>query len=281
MPRLAHISPSERIRTIASRQNPTVQLFRELARKRKPAETRMLIDGWHLLLEARQAGLDIQQAAFTRDLLETPHTALVANELAESGVEVFEASGAVMEALSPVRTPTGVVAIARHDAATLDAVFKNPPQLLLIALDIQDPGNLGAMIRAADAAGATGIVACGASADPFGWKALRGAMGSAFRLPIARAPLETTMRVARAAGVRLVAAVPRYGQPLFETDLGAPTAFLLGTEGAGLPLGLLQQMDETVTIPMRPPVESLNVAVAAALLFYEAMRQRSKLGSRR
>jgi TrmH family RNA methyltransferase len=280
VPRLAHISPSERIRTIASRQNPTVQAFRELARKRKLTETRMLIDGWHLLLEARQAGLAIECAAFTRDLLETSHTALVANELAESGVDVFEATSAVMEAISPVRTPSGVVAIARQEAAALDAAFKNPPQLLLVTLDIQDPGNLGAMIRAADAAGATGIVACGASADPFGWKALRGAMGSAFRLPIARATLETTMRAARAARVRLVAAVPRYGQPLFDTDLCAPTAFLLGTEGAGLPLGLLQQMDETVTIPMRPPVESLNVAVAAALLFYEAMRQRSKLGSR-
>ncbi|HEY7443247.1 MAG TPA: RNA methyltransferase [Vicinamibacterales bacterium] len=277
MPRLAHVSQSNRIRPIASRQNPIVQEFRELARKRKPTETRMLIDGWHLLLEARQAGVSIERVAFTRDLLETTHIALVANELAESGVEVFEASSTVMEALSPVRTPMGVVAIARREVAALDMAFKGAPQLMLAALDIQDPGNLGAMIRAADAAGATGIVACGASADPFGWKALRGAMGSAFRLPIARADLETMMRVARAARVRLVAAVPRFGQPLFETDLRAPTAFLLGTEGAGLPLGLLQQMDETVTIPMRPPVESLNVAVAAALLFYEAMRQRSRL----
>jgi TrmH family RNA methyltransferase len=280
VPRLAHFSQSDRIRPIASRQNPVVQQFRELARKRKPADTRILVDGWHLLLEARQAGVAIERAAFTRDLLENAHTALVANELAESGVEVFEASSAVMEAISPVRTPTGVVAIARREVAPLDMAFKGAPQLVLAALDIQDPGNLGAMIRAADAAGATGVVACGASADPFGWKALRGAMGSAFRLPIAQADLETTLRVARAARIRLVAAVPRFGQPLFETDLSAPTVFLLGTEGAGLPLGLLQQMDETVTIPMRPPVESLNVAVAAALLFYEAMRQRTKLGSR-
>jgi TrmH family RNA methyltransferase len=280
VPRLAHTPTSTRIRAIASRQTPTVQLFRELARKRKYAETRTLIDGWHLLLEARQAGVTIEHAAFTRDVLDTPQIALVANELAESGVEVFEVTTAVMEAISPVRTPTGVVAIARLEAATLDQAFKNPPQLLLVALDIQDPGNLGAMIRAADAAGATGIVAAGASADPFGWKALRGAMGSAFRIPIARAALETTLHAAESERVRLVAAVPRYGQPLFETDLTAPTAFLLGAEGAGLPLGLLQQMDETVTIPMRPPVESLNVAVAAALLFYEAMRQRSRGGVR-
>ena len=281
MPRVADISPSGRIRPIASRQNPTVQLFRELAHKRKPGDTQLLIDGWHLLLEARQAALPIERAVFTRDLLETPHIALVANELAESGVEVFEATGPVMQAISPVRTPSGVVAIAQHEIAPLETVFKGPPQLLLFALDIQDPGNLGAMIRSADAAGATGVVTCGASADPFGWKALRGSMGSAFRVPIARAPLEAALSVARTARVRVVAAVPRYGQPLFDTDLCVPMAFLLGTEGAGLPLGLLQQMDETVTIPMRPPVESLNVAVAAALLFYEAMRQRSRLGARR
>jgi TrmH family RNA methyltransferase len=270
-----HVAPSERIRTIGSRHNPTVQLFRQIARKRQAGEPRILLDGWHLLLEARQAGLSIERAVFTRDLLETPSTAAVANELAESGVEVFEATGAVMASISPVRTPSGVVAIARHEPRSIDQVFKNPPQLVLIGFDIQDPGNLGAMIRAGDAAGATGIVACGASADPLGWKALRGAMGSAFRLPIARASVETAIAATRAAQVRLVAAVPRYGQPMFQTDLSAPTAFLLGSEGAGLPLGLLQEMDETVTIPMRPPVESLNVAVAAALLCYEAMRQRS------
>lgn len=260
---------------ITSRQNPGVQAFRELVRKHRPPDERMLLDGWHLLIEARQAGVPIERAAFATDRLTQRDIAQLAQALIDSGVEVMAVTTAVMEALSPVRTPSGVVAIGTREAVTLDAVFGRAPQLVLLAFDVQDPGNLGAMVRAAEAAGATGLIACGASADPFGWKALRGSMGSAFRLPVARASVEAALEAARAAGIRILAAVPRVGHPLFETDLRRPTAFLLGSEGSGLPLGLLQQADATLTIPMRAPVESLNVAVAAALLLYEAARQRA------
>ena len=277
MAQVAGFSVSRRIRVITSRQNSSLQAFRDLARKRKPSDARVLIDGWHLLIEARQAGLPIERAAFTTDVLNQPETVNVAHDLLDSGVDVMAVTTVVMQAVSPVRT-SSVVAIGTREAVTLDAAFSRPPQLVLLAADVQDPGNLGAMVRAAEAAGATGFVACGASADPFGWKALRGSMGSAFRLPITRAPIEAAVQAARAANLQVLAAVPRVGQPLFESDLRPPTAFLLGGEGPGLPLGLLQQADGTLTIPMRPPVESLNVAVAAALLLYEAARQRSRAG---
>jgi RNA methyltransferase, TrmH family len=263
------------MRTITSRQNSTVRAFRELMRKRRAGDPRVLIDGWHLLVEARQAGVRIEYAAFAADPQNARETATAADDLAASGAEVFVASESVMEAISPVRTPSGVVAIGRHEAASLSAVHAHVNPLVLLAVDVQDPGNLGAMVRAAEAAGATGLVACGASADPLGWKALRGSMGSAFRLPIARAPIDEAMRSARTAGVPLFASVARVGRPMFDVDLTGPAAFLLGAEGSGLPLGLLQQVDAAISIPMRAPVESLNVAVASALLLYEAMRQRS------
>ena len=274
MTRVASFSTSGDIRTITSRQNPSVRAFRELTRTRKLDDDRVLLDGWHLLIEARQAGVPFERAVFTTDLLSKPEVARLAHELLDAGAEVMAVTGAVMEAVSPVRTPSGVVAIGRRESVTPDLVFARSPQLVLLLLDVQDPGNLGAMIRAAEAAGATGVIACGASADPFGWKALRGAMGSAFRLPIARAPIDQAMRAARAARVPVLAAVARVGHPLFETDLRGPTALLLGGEGAGVPLGLLEKADAMVSIPMRAPVESLNVAVAAALLMYEAARQR-------
>ena len=263
------------MRTITSRQNPTVQAFRELMRKREPADARVLIDGWHLLTEARQAGVPIECVAFAANALKSGDAAAAADELVRAGADVFAVAGPVMEALSPVRTSSGVVAIGRREEASLATVFGQPTPLVLIAIDVQDPGNLGAMIRAAEAAGATGLVACGASADPFGWKALRGSMGSAFRLPIARASIDEAMQAARAAAVPIFAAVARVGHPVFDTDLSGPAALLLGAEGSGLPMGLLQQADAMISIPMRAPVESLNVAVAAALLLYEAMRQRS------
>jgi RNA methyltransferase, TrmH family len=281
VPRVASFSGAGPARTITSRQNPDVQPFRELLRKRQPGDSRVLIDGWHLLIEAQQAGVPIERAAFTTDLLDAQETANTARDLADAGVEVIAVKGSVMAALSPVRTPSGVVAIGRCETVGLAAVFSRVPQLVLLAIDVQDPGNLGAIIRAAEAAGATGVVACGASTDPLGWKALRGSMGSAFRLPVARASIDDAMQAARASRTQILATVPRVGHPLFETDLRRPTALLLGGEGSGLSVGLLQQADGLLSIPMRAPVESLNVAVAAALMLYEAARQRATLSVRR
>jgi RNA methyltransferase, TrmH family len=148
--------------------------------------------------------------------------------------------------------------------------------MVLMLEEVQDPGNLGAIVRAAEACGATGIVVGNGSADPFGWKALRGSMGSAFRVPLAgRLPLGPALDAARRRGLRILAAVARDGTSLPQCDLRQPLAVLLGGEGSGLSAEVLARADERLTIPMRPPVESLNVATAAAVIAYEAHRQRS------
>ena len=130
-------------------------------------------------------------------------------------------------------------------------------------------------MRTAEAAGATAFVATASTADPLGWKALRGSMGSALRLPIARGEIADVLRALRAAGIETSALVPRAGRPLFEVDFKHPSALILGSEGAGLPDEVLRQVDRRITIPMQQPVESLNVGVAAALVLYEAFRQRN------
>jgi len=141
---------------------------------------------------------------------------------------------------------------------------------------VQDPGNLGAIVRVAEAAGGTGVVAAGASANPFGWKALRGSMGSGLRLPMAIGiDAGAAVADARKHGCRIVATAPRGGTPIFDVDLKGPLAVLIGGEGPGLPPALVDAADERVTIPMQAPVESLNAAVTAALILYEARRQRS------
>jgi TrmH family RNA methyltransferase len=183
-------------------------------------------------------------------------------------------SGSVLAAMSPVRTPSGVVALARRRPATLDAVFARTPPFVLILTNVQDPGNLGAIVRAAEGCGATGIVTGPGTADPFGWKALRGSMGSTLRIPVAvHQPISRTIETARERGLRIYAAVPRGGTPLPASALRGPIAVLLGGEGGGIPDDLVGAADETLTIPMQPPVESLNVAIAAALIAYERMRQ--------
>ena len=150
------------------------------------------------------------------------------------------------------------------------------PALVLAATGLQDPGNAGAIIRSAAAAGATGVVLDESSADPWGWKALRASMGSAFHVPVLRSRgIGSLIKEWRTAGLRIAATVPRGGTPMHNVDFTPPMALLLGGEGAGLPDATVESADVRVTIPMRGGIESLNAAVAAAVLLYEAQRQRT------
>jgi TrmH family RNA methyltransferase len=256
---------------ISSRQNPLVKLFREAADR---APGLMLLDGAHLVEEAIASGIGVEAVAMRDDLADGAREALV-RDAARLGARVAVVTGSVLSAISPVRQPSGIVAIARRPATTLADALEGSPQLVLVLSGIQDPGNVGAIIRSADAAGVTGIITTGGTADPFGPKALRGSMGSAFRVPLASGQqLDGAAHAARARGLRVLAAVPRGGTPLPRCDLRAPAAVLLGGEGAGLPAEVLALADEQLSIPMRPPVESLNVSIAAALVAYEAQRQR-------
>jgi TrmH family RNA methyltransferase len=171
--------------------------------------------------------------------------------------------------------PSGIVALASRPRWAANDFVRHPDALVIVAVDVQDPGNLGALVRSAEAGGATAVVTTMGGADPFGWKALRGSMGSALRLPVARVDaLDAVLDAARRAGCRVVATASRAGTPLHETDLRPPTLVLLGSEGEGLRGPLIEGADERLAIPMAPPVESLNVAVAAGLIVYEARRQR-------
>jgi len=264
-----------------ARRQSNVSRFRDLARG--PAETadgerELLLDGLHLLSEAHASGTPIDIAAFDHAVLDDPSVRMLAETLSASGVDVLIVSRKTLEAMSPVKTPTGAVAIARRPITPVrDALAAGRPALALLAVDVQDPGNVGALIRTAEAAGATAFIACGGTADPFGWKALRGSMGSALRLPIAREKiLETVLRECSADGIATVALASHGGKTLFDDQFRGPTALLLGSEGAGLSPDITKRADRRISIPMQAPVESLNVGVAAALVLYEAFRQRMK-----
>ena len=193
---------------ITSRQNPLVREFRSLASPSGGAANRrdtgrMLLDGAHLVEEAIASGVRIDVVAVDSDLAGTPLWAL-ASRTASHGARLVGVTSAVLSAMSPVKQPSGIVALARRSSHTLSAALDRPPQLALLLSGVQDPGNLGSIVRVADACGATGIVTCDGTADPFGWKALRGSMGSAFRIPIAvRQSLEATAEIARQRSIRL------------------------------------------------------------------------------
>ncbi len=261
---------------LSSRRHPLVRLFHELATTRG-AEPRVLLDGAHLLREALAAHLPVETVfvspAFSlhasQDDLGLPAAA------ARAGAAVYDVTAAVMDAASPVRTPSGIAAVALWTPAPLDAVYAPRPALVVGLVDVQDPGNLGAAIRSTDALGGTGIACLDRSADPGAWKALRGAMGSTFRLPVACASTPDAIAAARRQGVRVVAAAVEATTALERADLRAPVLLLVGNEGAGLDATVLGASDDRVRVAMRPGSNSLNVAVTAALLLYEAARQRA------
>jgi RNA methyltransferase, TrmH family len=266
--------------TITSRQNPLVARFRTAARGDVGGV--MLLDGAHLVGDALAAGVAFQLAAVTPASSEQVDIRALAGALARAGVEVITVSSSVMDASSPVKTPSGIVALAECPAVDPRQMYAGPSALVVTAVDVQDPGNLGAIVRVAEAAGATGFVAAGGSANPFGWKALRGSMGSALRLPIAsEVSPDQAIADAKAHGCRVIATVPRDGRAVFDADLSGSIAVFIGGEGHGLSRALIDAADERVTIPMQAPVESLNAAVTAALIVYEARRQRTKNVERR
>jgi TrmH family RNA methyltransferase len=260
---------------LTSRRHPFVARCRALAASRDAGESLVLLDGPHLVEEALAAGMPLLAAAVSPRMSDHPLAARLA-DLAADGMEIYQATAEVMEAASPARSPAGVVAIARFAVTGLERVCGPGADLVVAAVGVQDPGNVGAIIRVADAAGATGLVTTMGCADPLGWKALRGAAGSAFRVPLATGiPVADACAAARAAGLRIIATCPADGTDHDVLDLSAPSLILLGGEGPGLPADLIAAADFRLRIPMRAPVESLNVSVAAGIVLFEARRQRN------
>ena len=259
---------------ISSRQNSIVKHFREVARGE--VQDAILLDGEHLIQEALASGIPLQMVAAVDRLSHGE----AAGRAQRAGARMVVVTDAVLSAISPVRTPSGMVAIASRPVSRLEDVFAGAPPLVVMLHDVQNPGNVGAIVRAAEACGATGLVCSEGTADPFGWKALRGAMGSTLRLPTAISQsLPDAIGRARASGLRIFALTTQAGTLLPYCDLRSPAAIVLGGEGAGLPPHILEAADTRLTIPMQAPVESLNVAVAAALVMYEAGRQRTAVVS--
>jgi TrmH family RNA methyltransferase len=268
------------VQTIVSRQHPFVKRCRAAAARRGASGEAVLLDGVHLVRDALEAGLVIDVAAVTSAARAHPEVEALVAALGEAGVEVLDVTSAVMDAASPVTTPAGLLALAESPAAAVEDVLPPPAALAVAVIGVQDPGNVGAVIRSADAAGASGVLVCDGSADPFGWKALRGSMGSAFRIPVAaHVGITDALTAARARQVRVLAAVLDEDAPsLFACDLTVPTLLLLGGEGQGVPRAAVADADGRVRIPMTSGVDALNVAVAAGVLLFEARRQRSAAG---
>lgn len=221
-------------------------------------------------------GSAVEAALHSSRLESTPEGRTLLEKLLSAGIRVEETSEETLATMQDARSPQPVLlVIRRRDLPVSTAVAgRGSPALLVVAHGVQDPGNLGALLRTADAAGATGFVATGSGSDLFHPRAVRATMGSVFRIPCAQGDLATVLPLLRDASIRLAGTVNEGGIPYDAADYRAATALLFGGEGSGLPDPLLGDCDVKLTVPVEPGVDSLSVSAAAAVILFEARRQR-------
>lgn len=261
---------------ITSRDNSLLRQAR-IVRDGKVDEL-IFVEGLRLCVEARRSNLEIDAVIASEELIRKEKAADAFAELSQASARVATVSEKLLESISYTKTPQGIVVLARRPEASeqrLAASLKGH-SLIVLLHQINNPVNVGAILRTAEAAGATGIITTKNTSDPFSPKSLRGAMGSAFRLPIWRnTDFDEAVAWCRGKNISLVGTAAAAKMKHIDWDWKRSSALVLGPESTGLSAEEMKATDQTVSIPMQGEVESLNVSVAAGILLYEAARQRS------
>jgi len=270
-------SAVRRLRRIEGRHNSLVKELRQaFAHSERTDDGDCAIEGLRIVEEAIRSGLRFKAVFFKES----------AQNLAErllpqigSNVDTLLLPDKLFDPIVPSETPQGVAALVRLKDFSLDAVIErmNVGPIIVLA-GLQDPGNLGTILRSAEALGSAGAVLGEGTVSPFNSKVIRASAGSVFRFPVVVAKtaggMESICTKLKTEGVRLTATSSHKGTPLDQAKLSGPVAIFIGSEGSGLSRGLIAQMDETVAIPHAAQVESLNAGVAGSIVLYEAARQR-------
>lgn len=272
---------------ITSRENQWVQRFRAaLAGERTAGEQVVGVEGARLVEEALRSGLAVEAVLVNES--GRKHLATIAGQLAMS-TRLLAVPDRIFARLTDTKNPQGIAALVRPKQASFDDIVRGSTTLIAIMCGVQDPGNVGTILRTAEALGATGAAACAAdrlhTAHVFSPKVVRASAGAALRFPVVEGvPVGILLAQLRISGVKSVAAslVKTGGEQQshapWELDLRGPLALLIGNEGAGLPAEVEKSADALVHIPMPGMrgmhVESLNAAMAATILLYEAAKQR-------
>lgn len=268
-----------RLRPVSSRQNALVkELRKSFSQSGLTQEGLVAIEGVRILEEAIRSGLRLQAVFFSEG--GRVHAERLLPQIS-SHTEAILLPDAVFQSAVDTETPQGVAALVKPRVFRLEEILQGADEnLLIIGLaGVQDPGNVGTVIRSAEAFFARAVLLGEKTASHFNAKVVRASAGSVFREPVMRLPLLEAVNTLKERGVRVVATSSHKGKPAAEIDLTGPLALLIGNEGAGLPPAVAALADELVTIPHSPRVESLNAGIAASILLYEAGRQRKTVVS--
>ena len=265
-----------RLRRVGSRQNALVKDLRRVFTQDEPTEQGYIgVEGVRLLEEAIRSGLRFQAVFFSE--AGRSHAARLLPQIS-SQTEALLLADDVFASAVRTEAPQGVAALVKLRPAKFEDLLEQAEAGILLAgvAGIQDPGNLGTIIRSAEAFGARAVLLGEKTVSPFNAKAIRASAGSLFRQPILRVKMAEILPQLKQHGVRVLATSSHKGKPLQEANFTGSAMLIVGNEGAGVPHEVLALADELVTIPHSARVESLNAGIAASILLYEAARQRQE-----
>lgn len=263
------------MRRIEGRHNALVKELRQaFAHGERTRDGDCAIEGVRIVEEAIRSGLRFR-AVFFRESAQKIAERLLPQIGAQ--VETLSLPDRLFDGTVPSETPQGVAAFVRWKEFSLEDILERlPVGPVVIVIGLQDPGNLGTILRSAEAFGCAGVVLGEGTVSAYNSKVIRASAGSIFRLPVVPVKdLSAAFAKLRSQNVRLLATSSHKGTPLPQAQLLSTCAILIGAEGSGLPRDVLSQVDETIAIPHSPHVESLNAGVAASIVLYEAARQRT------
>ena len=264
-----------RLRLIQGKHNPLVKELRAaFARGELSSSGACAIEGLRIVEEAIRSGLRLEALFFSESAQN-----IAERLLPQTGahVQTLLLPDKLFAAVVPSESPQGVAALVRMKEHSLDDLIRRSYAGIVVAVaGIQDPGNLGTIIRSGEAFGAAGILIGENSVSPFNSKVIRAAAGSLFRVPFARSQLRDTLAQLKAANFRVLATSSHKGASVTQADFSGAVAVLIGSEGSGLSRDLLAAADQVLVIPHAPQIESLNAGVAASIVLYEAAKQRGQ-----
>lgn len=270
--------PDSRLRRVSSRQNALVKDLRKALSQGEPtAEGFLAIEGMRIIEEAIRSGLRFQAVLFSD--AGSAHATRLLPQIG-SQVETLLLPDEVFASAVNTESPQGVAGLVKLRPHKFEDLLESASDSLMVGVaGIQNPGNLGTIIRSAEAFGARAVLLGEKTVSHFNSKSVRGSAGSLFRQPLIRVKLGESIALLKQKGVRVLASSSHKGKPLHEANFTGAAMIIVGNEGAGVPQEILSLADELVTIPHSPRVESLNAGIAASILLYEAARQRgTKIG---
>jgi RNA methyltransferase, TrmH family len=263
------------IKDITSLANPELKAAKALTlKKNRVAEKRFLAEGAKLAIDALDAGWDVETLFVARNMMDEPHIAKLAMRAVNAGANLFKVPEKAIANMTRRDNPQAVVSIIKERLSGLNALGPLSINDTIIALDrVRDPGNLGTIIRTADAAGIKGVVLVGDCVDVFSLETVRATMGSLFAVPIVKVTPETLFVFANTNNAQIIGTHLAGAKDYRALDYKSkPTIILMGNEQSGLPEAMAEQCDALALIPQTGKADSLNLAVASALMIYEARR---------